>query len=153
MRVFLLKDIEKVGMAGEVIKTTEGYARNYLIPRKLAIEVTPHNESSLINRIKVIEQRKEVVATKSSMLAERIKSLELVLPKKVHDGNKLYGSVNPSEIVDLLAEKGINISKGQVIFEGAIKATGLYKDKVVIRLSSNLQPAVSLKVVAIKHEQ
>jgi large subunit ribosomal protein L9 len=145
MKVFLLKDIEKVGIAGEIIKTTEGYARNYLIPRKLAIEVTPHNEASLSNRIKVVEHRKEVVATKTSILAEKIKSTELVLKRKMHDGGKLYGSVSSGEIVDLLALKGIGINKSQVSFDKSIKSKGSYP--VTIKLSSTLQPTLTLKVV------
>jgi large subunit ribosomal protein L9 len=150
MRVFLLKDVEKVGMAGEVIKTTEGFARNYLIPKKLGVEVTSHNEASLVNRIKVVEHRKEVVASKTSMLAERIKSLELVLKRKVHDGGKLYGAVSATEVVDLLADKGIGVSKSQVIFDKTIKSKGKYQ--VVIKLSSQLQPAVLLNVVGLEQQ-
>lgn len=145
MRVFLLKDIEKVGMAGEIIKTAEGYARNFLIPNKLGVEVTQANEASLSNRIKVVEHRKEVVATKSSMLAEKIKSLDLVLKRKVHDGGKLYGAVSSGEIVDLLATKGIGISKSQVIFDKSVKAKG--KHTLTIKLTSQLQPTVTLTIV------
>jgi large subunit ribosomal protein L9 len=146
MKVFLLKDIERVGLAGEIIKTAEGYARNFLIPQKLAIEVTPHNESSLVNRIKIVENRKEVVATKTSMLAEKIKNLELVLKRKMHDGDQLYGTVSANEIVDLLAQKGISVAKNQVEFDKSIKSKGNYS--VVIKLSSKLQPVVKLKVIS-----
>lgn len=144
MKVFLLKDIEKIGIAGEIIKTSEGYARNYLIPKKLAVEVTPQNEAQFVNRVKTVEHRKEVIATKTSMLAERIKSLELVLRRKMHDGGRLYGSISPHEVVDLLAEKGVSVAKNQVIFD-TIKMKGSYP--ITIKLSSKLQPTLTLRVV------
>ncbi len=151
MKVFLLKDIEKVGMAGEIIKVNEGFGRNFLIAKKLALEVTPENESGLTKRIKVVAQRKEVVATKTSMLAEKIKSLELVLKRKMHNGDQLYGSVAPQEIVDLLSEKGVSVAKNQVVLDKNIKSKGSYQ--IVIKLSSKLQPEVKLKVVPEERQQ
>ena len=146
MRVFLLKDVEQVGMSGEIVKIADGFAVNFLFPRKLAVEVTEKNEKSFAKRLKTIEKREEVVATKTSMLAEKIKALELVLKRKMHDGDKLYGSISPQEIVDLLAQKGVVVSKSQVILDKSIKSKGTHT--VIIKLSSKLQPAVTLKIVA-----
>ena len=146
MRVFLLKDVEQVGMSGEIVKIADGFAVNFLFPRKLAVEVTEKNEGSFAKRLKTIEKREEVVATKTSMLAEKIKALELVLKRKMHDGDKLYGSISPQEIVDLLAQKGVVVSKSQVILDKSIKSKGTHT--VIIKLSSKLQPAVTLKIVA-----
>jgi len=145
MRVFLLKDVEKVGMAGEIVKVKDGFCVNYLIPRKLAVTITPANEAFYLSRTKKVEKRKEVIETKTSMLAEKIKSLQLKLKTKTHDDGKLYGSVSPADIVDLLAEKGIKVAKNQIEFGKSIKSTGTYK--VTIKLSSKLKPALSLKVV------
>lgn len=145
MRVFLLKDVEKIGMAGEIIKVSDGFGSNFLIPRKLAIEVTVTNEKSFSNQKKVVEQRKTVIATKTSMLAEKIKSLNLVLKRKLHDGEKLYGSISPAEIVDALAEQGVAVSKSQIEFGKTIKAKGSYD--VTIKLSSSLQPKIKVTVV------
>ena len=144
MKVFLREDIEKVGMAGEIINVSEGYARNFLFPRKLAIVVTPKNESFYAKRIKILDHHKEVVASKTSMLAERIGSLELSLKKKMHDDGKLYGAVNRSEIVDLLAAKGVSVSKNQIEFEKAIKGKGRYP--VIVKLSSRLKPKITLNI-------
>jgi len=145
MKVFLLKDVEKLGLAGEIVKVKDGYADNFLIPRKLAITVTPANEAFYKSKVKHVEHRKEVVASKTSMLAEKIKSLQIKIKTKTHDGGKLYGSVNPADIVDLLAEKGVSVSKSQIEFGKSIKSTGTYK--VTIKLSSKLKPELTLKVV------
>jgi len=146
MKVFLLKDVEKVGLSGEIIKVSEGYAANFLIPRKLAIEVTEKNALALQNRIKVVEKREEVIQSKTSMLAERIKSLKLSIKRKAHDDGKLYGSISQSEVVDLLAAQGISLSKAQVEFSKAIKTVGNHE--VGIKLTSKLQTKLTLTVVA-----
>jgi len=145
MKVFLLKDVERVGLAGEILKVAEGYAANFLIPKKLAVEITPANEKMYQSKIKVVEHRKEVVATKTSMLAEKIASTKLTLKRKMHDDGKLYGAIGASEVVDLLAEKGFGIGKSQVDFEKSIKEKGSYQ--VTIKLSSKLQPKITLVII------
>jgi large subunit ribosomal protein L9 len=145
LRVFLLKDVEKVGIAGEIIKAAEGFARNYLIPQKLAVEVTPKNESSFAHRVKTIEHRKEVVESKTSMLAEKIKGTELVIKRKIHDNDQLYGALSAREIVDELSQHGISVSNSQVIMDKSIKTRGAHS--ITIKLSSKLQPTLKIKIV------
>lgn len=145
MKVFLRKDIERVGLAGEIIKVTDGYALNYLVPKGLGVVITPENEAQYKNQIKVVEKRQEVIATKTSMLAERIKSLDLVIKRKMHDKTKLYGAISANEIVELLSGAGIKVTKSQVMLDKSIKERGTFP--ITIRLSSKLQPAFTLKIV------
>lgn len=148
VRVFLLKDVEKVGCAGEIVKVADGFAHNFLIARKLGLEVTEKNEKSFEKKMRVVEQRNEVIATQTSLRAERIKNIKLTLKRKTHDDGKLYGSVSSGEVVDLLAEKGESVGKSQIEFDGGklIKATGTYE--ITVKLSSKLQPKIKLSVVA-----
>ncbi len=145
MKVFLKEDIKNIGMAGEIVKVDDGFGRNFLIPKKLAVEVTAQNEATLQSKIKIVENRKEIINSKTSMLAERIGTLTLTLKRKVHDDGKLYAAVNTSEVADLLAEQGIAVGKSQVLIDKSIKEKGSYK--VTIKLTSSLQPQVTLKVV------
>lgn len=145
MKVFLKKDIEKVGMANEIVKVGDGYARNYLIPRGLAVEITPENEALFTARLKKIENRKEVVTSKTSMLAEHIKGMKVTVHRKMHNDGKLYGAVSAVDIVDLLAGQGISIGKSQVVFDKSIKTKGIHK--VQIKLTSALQPELTVLVV------
>ncbi len=147
MKIYLLKDIEKIGIAGEIITVSDGYAKNFIFPRKLGVEVTDSNLDFFKNRAKSIENRKEVIATATSMLSEQIKNITLTIKRKLHDDKKLYAAVNPSDIVDLLAEKNIKVSKSQIIFEKSIKEVGVYP--VTIKLSSKLQPQMTLKVIGL----
>ncbi len=145
MKVFLRKDIEKVGIAGELIKVNDGYARNFLFPRGLAIEITKENESYFQGKVKKVEHRKEVVATKTSMLAERIRAMNITLKRKMHDDGKLYGSVGASEIVEELAKDGISIAKNQVLFTKSIKSKGTFE--VTIKLTSSLKPKIKITIL------
>jgi large subunit ribosomal protein L9 len=146
MKVFLLKDVEKVGLAGEMIQVADGFGRNLLIARKLAVEVTPENEASFAKRKRLVEKRQEVIETKTSILAERIKSLVLTYKTKVHDEGQLYGSVLEGDIADLLAKNGVSVSKNQIIIDKGIKKIGTYK--ITVKLSSKLQPVFTLKISA-----
>jgi len=103
-QVFLLKDILNVGMAGEIVGVNDGFATNYIMPRKLGIIVTDKNKAEIEGRIKKVEKRIEVIKSKTSMLAENIKSLKITLKTKVHDDGKLYGAIRPQMIVDEFAK-------------------------------------------------
>ncbi len=147
MKVFLLKDVERIGFAGESVKVKDGFAKNFLLPRKLGVEITRKNEEFYKGKIKKVEHRKEAIATKSSMMAEKIKATKIVLKEKTHDDGKLYGSVSQQEVVEALAKKGIAISKSQVEFEKNIKEKGTFE--VTIKLSSKLKPKLTLEVKSL----
>ena len=145
MKVFLHKDVEKVGLAGEIIKVEDGYARNFLFPRKLGVEITPSNEAFYLTKIRQVVHRKEVINSKTSMLAENIKSIKLTLKRKMHDDGKLYGAVNAQEIADLLGRHGVAVSKSQILFDKSIKTKGSHE--VTVKLTSQLKPTLTVTIV------
>ena len=147
MKVYLLKDVEKVGMAREIVKVSDGFAVNFLIPNKLAKEIKSDKDEAFYQlKTKAVENRKEAIATVTSMLAEKIKNTSITLKRKLHDNDKLYGAITAAEIVSLLAEKGISVSKSQVEFDKSIKTKGSHD--VIIKLSSRLQPVLKLKIIS-----
>lgn len=145
MKVYLTQNVPKVGMAGEIISVSDGYAANFLLPRKLGVKLTPANEAFYKGKVVQVVHRKEAVETETSMVAEKIKATEIKLKCKIHDDGKLYGAVSQHDIVDALETKGITISKSQVVFDKSIKKTGTHT--VTIKLSSRLQPQLTVKVV------
>ncbi len=147
MKMYLLQDVAKIGFAGEIIKVSDGYAKNFLIPRKLGIEVTEKNQAFYEAKIKTVEHRKEALVSEQSMLSEKISHLKLTLKRKLHDDDRLYASVNAADIVELLQASYVKVSKSQVIFDKTIKKTGDYL--VTIKLSSKLQPQFHLKIVGL----
>lgn len=146
MNVFLLKDIVQVGLKNEIIKVSDGYAMNFLFPKKLAIQVTPENEKMYIQKARKVENRAAIIESTSSLLGDQISKLHLKLKKKMHDGDKLYAAISQHEIVDLLKENNIAISKSQVVFDKSIKSKGTFE--VTIKLSSKIQPKFTLSIIA-----
>lgn len=144
-KVFLLKDIQNVGMSGEIVSVADGFATNYIVPRKLGIIVTDVNKVEFEKRLQKIEHRHEVVKSKTSMLAEKIKSIQLTIKCKMHEDGKLYGAVRPQVIVDGLAAQGVAVAKNMVVFDKPIKDKGAHE--VIIKLSSSLQPKLTVKVL------
>lgn len=146
MKVYMLKDVEKVGMMGQVITVSDGYAANFLIPRKLAVVVTGENMVHFQEKIKKEQATAQVLSNKVSMLAERIKALHITIKERVHDDGKLYGSVGADEVVELLKGHDISINRKQVEFDKAVRMLGDHK--VTIKLSSKLKPQFTLKVIS-----
>ncbi len=146
MKVYLLKNVESVGQAGEMIKVADGYASNFLLPRKLAVEITAANETLYVGKQKAVEQKKTVQTAQTSQLADKIGETTVVIKRKLHDDGKLYGALSAHEIADALSAKGIAVSKSQVDLTKSIKAQGTYE--VTIKLSSRLQPKVTVRVVS-----
>jgi large subunit ribosomal protein L9 len=144
MFIYMLKDVEKVGMAGQVVKVSDGYAVNYLVPKKLAKQISKTEIGNFKSQITKQKVETQVLNSKIAMLAEKIKSMHLVLKERVHDDGKLYGAISSSEIVTLLKGKGISVNKKQIEFDKSIKSVG--EHKITIRLSSKLKPQLTLKV-------
>lgn len=146
MNVYLLKDVENTGLAGAIVKVADGFAQNFLIPRKLATKITDKNKKFYEGKIVKTKVNAKILSSKIAMLAEHIKNLHLIIKEKTHNDGKLYGSISPDEIVKLLKSKNISINRKQVEFTKAIKIIG--EHKVTIRLNSKLKPKFILKVIA-----
>ena len=148
MKVYLLKTIKGIGVAGEIIKVKEGYADNFLIPNKMAVKITAANELFYQERSKKSENNKEVIASKTSSLAEKIKTIKLTIKRKMHDDGKLYASISASEIADLFTQEGLSVAKSQIKIDKVIKEKGTFD--ITVKLTSQLQPKVQLKVISEK---
>lgn len=146
MKIYMLKDVVNVGMTGSITKVAEGYARNYLLPRNLAIEVTENDEAFFANKKQNDIAHAAAVKTKAGMIAERVKKISITLKKRAHNDGKLYGAVSAEEIIEGLAKHEITVSKRQVLLDKkALRTTG--EHVVTIKLSSQLQPDLTVVIV------
>lgn len=148
MQVYMLKDVERVGRAGQIITVSDGYAKNFLFPQKSAVEVNEGNRAFYEQKKLKEKVTAEMISSKAALLAERIKELKISVKEKVHDDGKLYGSVGADEIVMLLKKHEVSVERKQVEFPKAIKAIG--EHKVAIKLSAKLRPEFTLIVEAEK---
>ena len=143
MEVILIKDVPKLGKAGDVVKVKDGYARNYLIPKGLAILANQKTIKALENQRKIILAKAERERKKLESLAEKLEGISLTVYRKTVEGDRIFGSVSLIDIVNMLKEKGIEIEKSQVLLEEPIKKLGTFE--VPVKLSSD-------KIVNIKVE-
>jgi large subunit ribosomal protein L9 len=147
MKVILTVDLPNVGEAGQVTEVADGYGRNYLLPRGLAILATPGNERSLAQQQKSRLAREAKNKAEAEALATQLQTLLLSIAKKTGEGERLYGSVTSMDIADLIKAQGIALDRRRIMLETPLKTLGMHK--VPIRL----HPAVVAEVeVAVTKE-
>ncbi len=144
MKVILLQDVYKKGVAGEEIEVSPGFARNYLIPKGLAVKSTPGMRRQLENLRKSAEARRAQRAQEFSRIAEQIAGLTLYFGVKAGETGKLYGSVTPADIAERLKQElGVEIDHRHV-GERPLRELGTFA--VPVRLEANLTPTVKVVV-------
>lgn len=146
MEVVLTNDVEKLGKSGDIVKVSEGYARNFLLPRKLAVIVTPDNIKMLetLKRRREEEEKKRLEGLRE--LGGRLAAHSCTISAKAGVDDTLYGSVTAAEIAAALAAEGFEIDKKQIELAEPIKALGLYT--VAVKLHPEI--SANLKVWVIK---
>ena len=143
--VILISDVPGLGQLGELHKVKEGYARNYLIPRKLAIFVTPNELKRFEKQKQKIEVLREKQFSSSKSLAEKIAKVGLVFERNLGPGGRLYGSVTPHDIASELAKQGVSVEKKSVLMHTALKSTGDHMIRV--RIHSKVVVDVPVKII------
>lgn len=133
MIVILLKDVKGIGKAGEVVKVSDGHARNLLLPKGLATEATEGNVRNLEKQKAIQEATRQKELGEAKELAEKIAQLKVTIHSKSGEGGKLFGSITSKDIVDALAEQHkISIDKRKFVLENPIKHTGDFEIDIKI---------------------
>jgi len=148
MKVILLEDIKGVGKKDQVINASDGYAVNYLFAKKKALEATPNNLKTLEKKKKNEEAKKAADYEKAKELGEKINDLKIVIPVKIGNNGKLFGSVTNKEIGAALKEQhGLDIDKKKIILNDSIKAVG--EKTVDVKLHSKVTAKLTVEIVNI----
>ena len=145
MKVILLEDIDALGKLGDTISVKRGYARNYLIPRNLALPATARNLKAHEHQLSHIERRKTKIAGDAQSLADKIAGVSLIFTRKSGEKGRLFGSVTNMDIADALKEKGLTIDRKDIILPEPIKSLGEFD--VEIKLHHEVIPTVKLTVL------
>ena len=130
MEVILRADVDKLGRRGEVVKVAEGYGRNFLLPRGLAMIVSEANKAMIAKERKAHELRLAKEKAEFQAVADRIASLRYIAPRKVGENDALYGSVTSGDIADFLRGKSVDIDKRKVQLDEPIKHLGDHEVKI-----------------------
>ncbi len=148
MKLLLREDMKNLGKAGEVVEVKEGYGRNYLLPRKLALPVTETNARQIESEVKRRALREAARVADYRKLAEIIAATDITLRERVSSEDHLYGSVTAKEIVAQLAEKDIRVDTDQIRIEAPIKTLGVHP--VQIELHPEVIAELKVWVVELK---
>ncbi|MDR1247013.1 MAG: 50S ribosomal protein L9 [Clostridiales Family XIII bacterium] len=147
MIVILKQDHKDLGKAGDVIKVSDGYARNLLIPRGIAAEATAGNIRSLEKQKKLNEEKHKKDLAEAKALAERIGGMSVKIITKSGENGRLFGSITSKDIADALAEQHkLNIDKRKIALDSPIKATGQFS--VEIKVFPDVSAALKVNVEA-----
>ena len=147
MEVILKKDFITLGYEGDICKVKDGYARNYLIPRNIAVIKNAGNLKTLAQMQKSLEKKRAKRKMEAEILKGKIVDISVMILVKVAENGKLYGSVSPQNIVDALKEKEIDINKKDVHMDKHIKELGEYE--IEIKLYHSVNANIKINVVNI----
>ncbi len=144
MKVILTNDVEKLGKSGELKEVADGYARNFLIPRKFAVPASGGAYRAWQHDIASREEKRRREREEAEIAAQRISSTTLTMGVKVGEGGKLYGSITAKDIADALARRGIVVDRHKVDLDEPLRTLGTYK--VAVRVLPGLAAEVTVAV-------
>jgi large subunit ribosomal protein L9 len=146
MEIILREHVENLGKRGEIVKVADGFARNYLLPRKLALPATAGNRKHVERERKIMEGREAEEKGAAEAVAARLTAIDIAIARRVGDTEQLYGSVTASDIVDFLKSKGFEVDRRKLILPEPLKALGEYD----VPLKLHREVTVPLKVKVVK---
>lgn len=148
MQVILREDIDKLGNIGDLVKVADGYARNFLVPNKKAIEATPDNLNAMNHAKKMVSDRIRKIKKVATAEADQLRGLAVIIKAKTGEEGKLFGSVTSMDIADAVKAKGVEIDKRKIVLDEPIKRLGDYT--VSVKMHADI--LVDIKVTVIAEE-
>ncbi len=146
MQVILREDIDKLGKIGDLVKVADGYARNFLVPRKKVIEATPKNLNAMNHAKKMVSDRIRKLKKEATSEADRIKGLAIIIKAKTGEEGKIFGSVTSMDIADAMKAQGVDIDKRKISLAEPIKRLGDYT--VSVKLHADVTADFKVSVIA-----
>ena len=145
MEVILRQHVDNLGRRGDVVKVADGYARNYLLPRQLALAVTAANKRQIERERKIFDAREAEEKQQAEALAERLGQIEIEIARRVGENNALYGSVTSADVATALEAKGFTVDKRKIVLAEPLKAVG--EVTVPVKIHREVTAQVKVKVV------
>jgi large subunit ribosomal protein L9 len=146
MEVILLEDVPSLGQVGDLVRVADGYARNFLLPRKKAVRATSKKLKALEHEKRLVQDRLEKSVRDAERLAKRLEDYSCTIAKSVGESGKLFGAVTSMEIEQNLQENGFQIERKNILLEEPIKSLGIYT--VPVKLNPDV--TTNLKVWVVK---
>jgi large subunit ribosomal protein L9 len=144
MQIILQEDVEKLGTRGELVDVAEGYARNFLLPRKIGLEATPGNMKRLEKMRAAFALKEATEKDAAQKIAEQIAGVSLEFTRKAGENDQLFGSVTSADVAEALATKGFPVDKRKIVLVDPIKVVGEYE--IPVKLHREVTVNVKLTV-------
>ena len=150
MEVILKEDVNKLGSRGDVVKVAEGYGRNYLLPRKLAIQATAGNKAVIVQMKAASVRRSAKEKTQAEELAKQVDGISVSFERRSGEHDHLFGSVTSGDIADAVAKKGINLDRRQIQLHEPLKTLGEFTVPVKLHkeVTAHLKVVIEKEAVA-----
>jgi large subunit ribosomal protein L9 len=145
MEVILKEDVANLGKIGEVVRVRDGYARNYLLPRGLVLVANKKNLKTFEHQKKIVADQKQKIVRQAETVSNQLATVAVVIPMKVGEEGRLFGSVTTMQIEKALKTKGVNVERRKIHLNEPIKMVGDYE--VPIRLSADVTVPLKVSVV------
>jgi large subunit ribosomal protein L9 len=145
MEVILREHVDNLGRRGEIVKVAEGYARNFLLPRKLALAVTENNKRQIEREKKIAEAHEAEERSQAEAIAQRVAQLDVEIARRVGESETLYGSVTSADIAHALQAKGLSIDKRKIHLPEPLKALG--ETTVPVKIHRDVTAQLRVRVV------
>ncbi len=146
MEVILREHVDNLGRRGDVVKVAAGYARNFLLPRKLALAVNDNNKRQIERERKLAEARELEERSQAEAFARRLADVEIAIARRVGENHTLYGSVTSADVAEALHAKGFDIDKRKITLVDPLKALGEYT--LPVRIHRDVTADIKVKVVS-----
>lgn len=146
MKVILKEDVKNLGVAGSVVNVADGFARNFLIPRNLAVEASTKNIKALEQARKKIEDEVRKAKDRAQELSNKLSSLTIQIQAKAGEEGKLFGSITNADISEALKREGYDIDRKKIVLEEPIKRLGTYT--VQVKVYQDIVATVNINVIA-----
>ena len=146
MELILMEDVPSLGNAGDLVKVSDGYARNYLLPRKKAVRATAVSLKAVERERQTVEHKQDKQAQEAQELAQRIEELSCTITKPAGEEGKLFGAVTSADIEEALQGQGVSVDRKKIVLEEPIKNLGVY----TVSLKLHPQVTAQLKLWVVK---
>ncbi len=147
MKVILQQDVKKVGKKGDIVEVSEGYGRNFLLPKKVAIEANAANVNVAKAQANSAARKKQQATDEAKLMAAQLAKIEVTIPVKIGEGGKLFGSVTGKDVAEVLKKaNNIDMDKRKISIRGEVTGQGTYE--AVIKVHPEITSTIKVHVVA-----
>jgi large subunit ribosomal protein L9 len=148
MNVILCDDVENLGEMGQTVKVADGYARNFLIPRRLAVKADSASAKQIEHELAIIKRREEKRRAEQSKIAKELEKITVEIKVRAGEGDKIFGSVTAGHIAEKLAEMGQEINRKTIVLAEPIKSLGIFK--VAVKFPGGIEAQIKVWVTGIE---